>query len=68
MSVDKTQPVNFEVLEIAPGDKKGFVKISARFFKVISDSSSAILYASPVSPHSKTVNNPETESATYWKL
>lgn len=32
MSVDKTQPVNFEVLEIAPGDKKGFVKISARFF------------------------------------
>lgn len=32
MSVDKTQPVNFEVLEIVPGDKKGFVKISARFF------------------------------------
>lgn len=32
MSVDKTQPVNFEVLEIAPGDKNGFVKISARFF------------------------------------
>ena len=32
MSVDKTQPVNFEVLEITPGDKKGFVKISARFF------------------------------------
>lgn len=32
MSVDKTQPVNFEVLEIVPGDKNGFVKISARFF------------------------------------